>query len=821
MKSHETDKKVRKEILVVDDCYDSVYLLKNILEGHGYQVRPTSDGCLALRTVAVQVPDIILLDVRMPGMDGYEVCRRLKSEEKTCNVPVIFISALNEPTDKIQGFEAGGVDFITKPFEPEEVLARVRTHLQLRDLTECLEKKVRKRTRELQDANQQLRRKIDEQALIEKALKESEQKLVNIIDFYPDATFVINQKGEVISWNKKIEAMTGIQACDILGKGNYEYALPFHGVRRPVLIDMVLHQNEDIKKLKEKYAYISRKGQHLIGETYVTHLKGGKYYLMATCAPLYDSNGNIIGAIESLRDITKRKKAEIALQRAHDKLESKVMKRTAELTAMMEQAQKSSQAKQEFLTIMSHELRTPLNAILGYTYILKRSKNLTDEQKKHLKIIHRNGEHLLALIDDILNLSRIESGKMKLDLKAFNLQDLISSVINTARIKAKQKNLFVNFENNASSLPIVIGDEKKLQQVLLNLLDNAIRYTEQGGVTFRVSTDKHPSSVEKHTIPPQTKPGDPSSDNRKLAIRIEIEDTGPGISEENIETIFEIFKQVRPKKSAIEGIGMGLAISRRMVEMMGGSLLVQSTVGKGSLFMVLLSLNIESVDALYKPLNMNLVGYIGERKKLLIVDDDIMNLSMLVSLLDPLDFKIETAESGPETLAKAKNAVPDLILLDLLMPDMDGIETIYQIKTDERLKTTKVIGVSAAVADKSFVKTFAEMCDDFVPKPVDPIALFSKLKVQLQIEWIHGDKTSATPAMEQETTIKMPPRTILEKILKRIERGEISRLEKIVLALEDDDETYTNFCARIRKYLDDFDEKSLIKLITLKGRLDG
>jgi PAS domain S-box-containing protein len=306
------------QILVVDDSQASLKLLAEILSHQGYQVRPATDGTLALRSVAIEAPDLILLDIKMTGMDGYEVCRHLMSEEQSRHIPVIFISGLDEVTDKVKGFVAGAVDYITKPFDPAEVLARVETHLSLRRLQKelelahgHLEQQVEARTAELAETNANLKAEIFERKRTEEALRESERRMSDIINFLPDATFAIDLEGRVIAWNHAIEEMTGTQADRVMGKGNHEYAVPFYGVRRPVLIDLIFGPHEETK---EEYHFVEKKGNILLAEADIPIKGRENRVLWVIAGPLYDSMGNVVGAIESLRDITERRHVEQELR---------------------------------------------------------------------------------------------------------------------------------------------------------------------------------------------------------------------------------------------------------------------------------------------------------------------------------------------------------------------------------------------------------------------------------------------------------------------------------------------------------------------------
>lgn len=288
-------------ILIVEDSSKILKLLTDILVNHGYQVGHAASGQAALASVAGETPDLIMLDVKLPDMEGHEVCRRLKSNKKSRMIPVIFIGLLDEASVKIKGFDSGVIDYITRPIRPAEILVRVKTHLNLR-----------RQQDQLVAQNLELQQEMNIRKQTEAALRESERRMSDIIDFIPDATFAIDLEGKVIAWNRAMEEMTGVKAEDMLGKGDYEYALPFYGVRRPKLIDLIFRPNEEIEK---QYLSVKRRSGALLAEAMVT-LNEENLKVWGKASPLYDEEDNIVGAIEYIRDITEHTLTEEALRQA-------------------------------------------------------------------------------------------------------------------------------------------------------------------------------------------------------------------------------------------------------------------------------------------------------------------------------------------------------------------------------------------------------------------------------------------------------------------------------------------------------------------------
>lgn len=429
-------------------------------------------------------------------------------------------------------------------------------------------------------------------------------------------------------------------------------------------------------------------------------------------------------------EVAERRRAEDEVRRYKDHLEEEVQQRTTDLVLARNAAEAANHAKSTFLASMSHELRTPLNAILGFSSLLRQDEQLRPEQRTNLDIINRSGEHLLTLINDILEMSKIEAGKTQLHITAFDLGALVRDVTDMMELRAHTKGLQLLIDQSSEFPRYIMADEARLRQILINLLGNAVKFTQQGGVTLRLGT-KHGANA--HLI-------------------IEVEDSGSGLSEQDQKQLFQPFMQFGKHAGDNKGTGLGLSITRQFVLLMGGSISAKSKLGKGSLFRVDLPLD-EVKDVHQLPLPETAKGeVIGLAPtqaiyRVLIVEDQLENQLLLTQLMQRIGFEVQVAQDGKQGVQLFQSWQPHLVFMDRRMPNMDGIEATKAIRQLPGGKDVKIIAVTASAFMEQRDEIVAAGMNDFVRKPYRFDEIYESMGRQLGVQYRYADDRDNAPPL--------------------------------------------------------------------------
>ncbi|MCP4539343.1 MAG: response regulator [Chloroflexi bacterium] len=478
-------------------------------------------------------------------------------------------------------------------------------------------------------------------------------------------------------------------------------------------------------------------------ETQFLHVDGSIIDVILNATLQRTEDESISGFQTIVHDITERKRTEEELRLHREHLEELVKERTAELVVAKERAEAANRAKSAFLANMSHELRTPLNAILGFTQLMLRDPAIPSPQQKNVRTIHQRGEHLLELINDVLEMSKIEAGQATFTENDFDLYQLLDTLENMLSVRAQNKGIRLVFERAPGVPQHIHTDERKLRQVLINLLGNAIKFTEQGSVTLRIG---QMDNGELDLPRPQ---------NSTCTLAFEIEDTGVGVAPGEMNHLFEAFSQTASGKKVLEGTGLGLPLSQRFVQLMGGDITVSSTVGEGSIvqFDILVTLpadvsQIEKQKTEIKKIVVDLApgqrAADGDPYRILIVEDRKLNRLVLVQLLTDIGFEVREAIHGEDAIEKWQAWKPHLIWMDIRMPVMDGYEATKRIKSLIQAQggsqpVPVVIALTAHAFEEERAAILAAGCDDFVRKPFQQNEIFDKMAQHLGVRYIYQD----------------------------------------------------------------------------------
>jgi signal transduction histidine kinase/ActR/RegA family two-component response regulator len=513
-----------------------------------------------------------------------------------------------------------------------------------------------------------------------------------------------------------------------------------------------------------------------------------------TIGAIYVENRSVEGLfmpenVKPLMLFANQAAASIENARLYGNLEDLVASRTKEFEQAKTRAEAASQAKTVFLTNMSHELRTPLNSILGYAQILRRQLDNEALLADGLTTIYGSGRHLLTLIEDLLDIAKIEANKLSLVPAPLTLSKFLNEIVNIMEMAAREKGLRLVYDYTADLPDAVLVDAKRLRQVLLNLLGNGVKFTDKGQVSLTVSR------MASETADPDL-----------VTLHFLVADTGIGINEQDLKAIFTPFEQVSSGQAG--GTGLGLSISQEIINLMGGVIEAESQPGTGSSFWFTITIpGAKLPKDKNKSDDENITGYEGVNRRLLIADDKRDNRLVLSSMLEPLGFEVILAENGEEAVTIAQKFSPDLILMDLIMPVMTGFEAISEIRAIPTLADVPIIAVSASNMGMDQQHSQRVGCNEFLPKPISKASLLEILQKLLDLEWI----TKPLPVVEalsdgpkDDRPIFPPPAVDIKTLHDLARLGDIIGLQGHLKRLDDKSEKNLPFSNQIRYYAETY-----------------
>ncbi len=606
-----------------------------------------------------------------------------------------------------------------------DISARKRLEDELRHFNRQLERRVAERTAELS-------REVAERKQVEARLR----TLWSAVEQSPLAVVITDKAGVIEHVNPAFVAQTGYTAAEAVGQN-------------PRLLKSGVHPREFYEDLWQTVLA----GRIWHSELCNRRKDGTQFWIATAIAPIRDDEGNLTHFVALQEDITERRRI------------------AAELREAKEAADAANRAKSRFLANMSHEIRTPLNAILGFAQLLQRDPTLTPEQRKHLDTINRGGEHLLRLISDVLDMSKIESGRMQLTVAECDFRTLLADMEAMFRLRAEAQGL--RFEVTcAAGVPIRLHtDAGKVRQVLLNVLGNAIKFTPRGDVRMHVASEPAPASAEAHAA---------------ARLCIEVADTGVGIPPQELEQVFEPFEQTRSGQSQGGGTGLGMAISRQLARVLGGALTVTSQVGVGSTFRFTFVAAVAEPAKAATPAAPARRGVRGLRPGgpaplVLVADDSESNRQLLRRLLTRAGFAVREAVNGAEAVAVCRAERPALVLMDRWMPGLDGLAASLAIRADPAGRDVRILMVSGNVFDMPEAEWRAAGVDGFISKPFEIDDLLARIGALLGVEYAQDEPVAAPAAKPRLTRAAARlPATLRAEIRAATEAGDVARLRELI-----------------------------------------
>jgi PAS domain S-box-containing protein len=629
-------------ILIVDDREENIVVMEALIKRADVKIYSTTSPNDALKTAWENQISIALVDVQMPGIDGFELVDMLKSNPRTKNILVLFVTAIStEVKYAVKGLGTGAIDYLYKPLDPYITSAKIDSFIQLA-----------RYQRDVRDKNEEL------------------QNFALIVKNSPDIISVVDARGyRIQSINPAVEKILGFKPVHFIGKS---------------ILDMVVE--EDKTEFRKKLGQIIKDNT----EFTVFEVRFNTFEQTTIWVECRISYQNAL-LFFNISDISHTKSYQ------------------EQLIKLKDAAEHGKKVKENFLANMSHELRTPIGGIIGLTDMLKKTQ-VTDQQSNMLELLDTSSQSLLGVINDVLDISKIEAGKFSIVQSPGNLIELLNSVFNLLKFKADKKSIDLILEVADDIPEYIMVDSLRLNQILMNLLSNAINFTERGHVKLKVQVLKRSGDAVK--------------------LKFSIEDTGIGIPANKIKSIFDSFEQAEKNTSkTYGGTGLGLAIVKKLVELKGGELNVSSKIGKGSIFSFV---NWHTVVS--KPQDGSADALVAEMKpfqniSMLVAEDNLVNQFMLAKLLKDWNVEFDMVDNGRKALEKLREKNYDLVLMDTHMPEMNGYIAARAIRMgfEEPKRSVPILSLSASALEKEHNEALAAGMNDALSKPFKPLQLYEKI----------------------------------------------------------------------------------------------
>ncbi len=639
-------------VLIIDDEADNFDVIETILGDRDYQLHYAASGQDAIAYLDTFQPDLILLDVMMPVMDGIEVCERIKALPEWQAVPIIMVTALNSKEDLARCMNAGADDFISKPLNSLEFRARVSSMLRIKEQHDRLERT---------------------NALIHAQLEASLEGII-----------AVDEQGRLVAYNQKICEICDLNA--ITSESTYQ-DLPLLPLLQaadfPHAITQILEETYD------------EPDQVIHGEVVINALTY-EYFSSSVTSP----SGRFWGFVWRFRDITDRKQYETNLQKSK------------------EVAEAALRVKSDFLAMMSHEIRTPINGVLGMTELLA-TTSLDSEQNKFVQSIQTSGEILLTVINDILDFSKLESEKLLLEHLPIDVHGIIADTCALMSQQAESKGIGLDYQIDPQTPAYILGDPIRLRQILLNLANNAVKFTHKGAVRLAVSVSPETSLQTENQV----------------GLLFEVQDSGIGLSSDQLQKLFQPFTQASIATARqYGGTGLGLVICQKLVQMMGGKIWAESSLANGSSFFFVLPVSVtneppqsmiplerRSVLRHAKSLSTDLATQLPLH--ILVAEDNLINQEMVLAMLSKMGYTPLIVNDGIEALEAIKSNTFNIVFLDVQMPRLNGLETATCIVEDWAKLSNNPSRPILIAMTASAMQGDREMClaagmDDYISKPV-------------------------------------------------------------------------------------------------------